>query len=511
MNKKLWKLLLLIPLIGMTTLSSCNSDDDTGSSSTGTDSINTSTPNYKVQAVREYTAEEFANKVFADPGNNSETEEEQNQRDSLRQTFLESDSNLCKHMADSLGANSSLVTTYRQVVLNYTTKDHAGNDIVLSGLVTYQTWRKMLFWQPVNQVDNVIIENHYTITANNQCPSQNGTNLEMAAYTYPGVVISADYEGYGESSTKPHPYLDEETTARHQVEFVKVALDYINTDATAKEYIKLVDNYKTYNMGFSQGGAVTLAVQRYLEEKEPALCKKINFRGSIAGDGPYDLEATFNFYKSNNHIYMPIVLPLIIKGMMTSYPELFKGIKLSDYLNPDFANVGNGLEALIASKAVDTDGFNALIKVYGVVHHLDWMEKYTYNITEFDGTKTYTTTDAFILSKLLSKDALDENSTIYKALMTALKKNNVLTGWVPKHPVILYHSDYDLVVPVVNLNSLKTNGWPSNIYLTNIGDIFWTNHVTTGYKFYLTYILSHFADLNYDFMETYFAFYYSNN
>jgi hypothetical protein len=95
--------------------------------------------------------------------------------------------------------------------------------------------------------------------------------------------------------------------------------------------------------------------------------------------------------------------------------------------------------------------------------------------------------------------------------MTALKKNNVLTGWVPKHPVILYHSDYDLVVPVVNLNSLKTNGWPSNIYLTNIGDIFWTNHVNTGYKFYLTYILSHFADLNYDFMETYFAFYYSNN
>lgn len=95
---------------------------------------------------------------------------------------------------------------------------------------------------------------------------------------------------------------------------------------TGSKVLPLSDDWKTFAFGYSQGGSTTLAVHRYIEQQGQD--KDLHFTGSICGDGPYDLVATLRYYfDDNGNSYdvetphtkgfatMPVVLPLIIKGM----------------------------------------------------------------------------------------------------------------------------------------------------------------------------------------------------
>ncbi len=187
---------------------------------------------------------------------------------------------------------------------NYPTKSASGEDVILSSV--------LMAWNPKDykegdQIETVHIYSHFTVTAQKECPTSIGENTTSEqqmvintlkrnyGYTSPApfvgrsIVIAPDYEGYGVSKDVPHPYMASEATARQVVDAVKYGLAlYEKLVAEAgSTALPMSDDWRTFAYGFSQGGAITLAVQRYIEENDFA--DELRFQGSICGDCPHDL------------------------------------------------------------------------------------------------------------------------------------------------------------------------------------------------------------------------------
>lgn len=111
---------------------------------------------------------------------------------------------------------------------NYPSTSVTGEPVVLSSL--------LCCWAPTTPPEGAAIESvhlysHYTVTANSQCPTSATTTtadfVVLAAlfegYEYDektpyksivkrSIVIMPDYEGYGVSSDRTHPYLVQKVT-----------------------------------------------------------------------------------------------------------------------------------------------------------------------------------------------------------------------------------------------------------------------------------------------------------
>ena len=75
---------------------------------------------------------------------------------------------------------------------------------------------------------------------------------------------------------------------------VAYGLELYQKLVASNQALPFKSNWRTFAYGYSQGGAVALAVHRYIEQND--LSEELRFRGSICGDGPYDLIATLRYY-----------------------------------------------------------------------------------------------------------------------------------------------------------------------------------------------------------------------
>ena len=118
---------------------------------------------------------------------------------------------------------------------NYPSKSATGEDVILSSL--------LVAWMPkapvtTDSIESLHIYSHYTITANKDCPTSDqnaqdrllfgmlvkgnygmGLNAGQNFISH-GVLIAPDYEGYGVSKDRSHPYLAQELTARQVMDAV---------------------------------------------------------------------------------------------------------------------------------------------------------------------------------------------------------------------------------------------------------------------------------------------------
>ena len=242
----------------------------------------------------------------------------------------------------------------------YPSVDADGNAIYLSALMGV----------PIDMVgghampNNLIIGCHETITSNYECPSEfnntgghssmtgNGMMLHYCKYDPERqpccMVIMPDYEGYGITKDRAHPYLYQELTARQVVDAVRSGLAMYQQLIDANVVDPFEPNWQSVSIGYSQGGSVALATHKFIEQN--GLAEELHFAGSVCGDGPYDPVAHLRYYMQddgetydgNNRtahrkekVSMPIVMPLILKGMCDSNP-LMKQHYVDDYLSMKF-------------------------------------------------------------------------------------------------------------------------------------------------------------------------------
>ena len=309
----------------------------------------------------------------------------------------------------------------------YESVDLDGNPITLSGKVILPA---------KGPIKRYILVSHYTIASNAEAPS-NTFSLEGLLVKLGYALIIPDYLGYGITANHIHPYLVMDITARNVIDMYKAVVPFMEKAECAPEHDDI------YLMGYSQGGAVTMAVQHYIEHHDEG---NIKIRRVFAGGGPYDVKATYDRFVETNHASYPCAVPIMMQGMV----------------------VGNKLDLDMRELMKDT-----------IYENLDkWVNTKRYTtgqINEFLGTN--------VTSELLTEKGMDRTSEEVSELYKAMTNNSILTySWTPQAPVFMMHSIDDDVVPYDNAIRAK-NKWKGANIQYSFGHF--GSHTTTCVRFIL--------------------------
>ena len=289
----------------------------------------------------------------------------------------------------------------------YPSIDVDENPILLSGKVILPA---------KGPIKRYILVSHYTIASNKEAPS-NIFSLEGLLVKLGYALIIPDYIGYGATSDKVHPYLVMELTARNVLDMYDAVVPFLEKAGCAPEHDDI------YLMGYSQGGATTMAVQHAIEHHD----RPIKIRRVFAGGGPYDIKYTYDQFVETNWASYPCAVPIMMQGMVV-------GNKLNlDMRTMMASNIYENLDKWVNSKFYTTNQINALI-----------------------GTK--------VTSDLLTPTGMDRTSKEVSELYKAMTENSILTySWTPEAPVFMFHSMDDDVVPFENAMRAKSKWKNANI------------------------------------------------
>ncbi len=324
-----------------------------------------------------------------------------------------------------------------EITGTYTSFDKDYNPITLSGKVLLPADGKF---------ERYILVSHYTIGSNKEAPS-NAFPLEGLLCSMGYALICPDYIGYGITADQIHPYLVMELTALNVLDMYRAVKRYF-------EYAGLKPQKDDiYLLGYSQGGATTMAVEYVIEELyNPILSdlydeNPIAIRRVLAGGGPYDIKATFDRFVSTDRADYPVAVPLVLQGMIA----------------------GNGLDldmrAIMCKRLCD-------------------------NIDEWINSKKYTTAQlnsligTKVTHEMLTPTGMNVTSKEVSELYKAMVENSVVSyAWEPQAPVYILHSMDDETVTYLNATNAKQRWSGANIQY-NFGH--YGGHVKTCLRFMLT-------------------------
>lgn len=185
-----------------------------------------------------------------------------------------------------------------EIVGTYPSIDENGKHVVLSGKVMLPKGQKP---------KRMIIVSHYTLGSNAEAPS-NSFSLEGILTKLGYGIILPDYLGYGVTADRTHPYLVMQITAQNVLDMYFAVKPWLKAVGMEPEHNDV------YLMGYSQGGATTMAVQymaeMYYTEDE------IDIHRVFVGGGPYDIKATYERFVNSDTAGYPVAVPLVIQGMI---------------------------------------------------------------------------------------------------------------------------------------------------------------------------------------------------
>lgn len=319
-----------------------------------------------------------------------------------------------------------------EIVGTYPSTDGEWDEITLSGKVMLPKGRKP---------KRLILVSHYTVGSNNEAPS-NCFSLEGMLVKQGYGLIIPDYLGYGVTAHEVHPYLV----------MLQTALNVTDMYFAVRDWLKAVDMEPEHKeiclMGYSQGGATTMAVEYVCEMvySDPEYSYYIPIHRVFAGGGPYDVKATYERFVNTDTAGYPVAVPLVLQGMI-------KGnnlkVQMSDLMQPWLCN---RMDDWINSKKYSTAQINTFIAT----------------------TVTH---------EILTEEAMNQTSANVAELYKAMTENSVVSyNWEPQAPVYIMHSMDDETVPYTNATNAKAK-WPKANITYNFGH--YGSHTKTCLRFIL--------------------------
>lgn len=301
----------------------------------------------------------------------------------------------------------SKMTTAIELSGVYESVDVDNNPILLSGKVILPA---------KSPIKRYILVSHYTIASNREAPS-NIFSLEGLLVKLGYALIIPDYIGYGVTADKVHPYLVMELTARNVIDMYQAVVPFLELAGCVPEYDDI------YLMGYSQGGATTMAVQHMIEHHNIP----IKIRRVFAGGGPYDIKYTYDQFVETNLAMYPCAIPIMLQGVIVGNKL---DLQMDDLMAPF---IYEHLDEWVNSKLYTTNQINMLI-----------------------GTK--------VTDQLLTPLGMDRTSKEVSELYKAMTENSILTySWSPRAPIFMFHSMDDDVVPFENAMRAKSKWKNANI------------------------------------------------
>ncbi len=433
--------LLLMLLVGLA-FSACS--EDNGGKKGGDDDDD----DVKIISHEVVTAEDMCEKIFGPEGGNSDDENTE-----LREQFMQKIHEKEEALAEKYGANG-LSMGFDTWKFYYLSTDPQGKKVWLSGMVCWAKWW-FFGWHDLDP-DNIYLVEHYTITSNDECPTNSFTKEQIALGD--NLIIMPDYIGYGETKDRVHPYLNHEICAINSVDALEAG--YKVFERKKDSGTALENDWKMYVIGCSQGGGNALAVHKYLDT-HPDIAEKWRFEYSYCCAGPYSPRKTLEYYYENKTLSYPVSLPMVIKSMLDSYPDILGKWTEDDFYSKEYLKVKPQIDKLISEKKEDADAINEKMK-------------------KLLGCDKITMDDVF------SDSALNKKSEMTQAFFKCLDKNDLTTGWHPRHLIKLYHSKIDDIVSYSNAEAVE-EAFPNYVSLFHS---LASGHVTTCTKWYGTLLVN---------------------
>ena len=295
---------------------------------------------------------------------------------------------------------------YKTVRVEYTTPDQDGTPTKASALIVYPLCKK---------IEKVMLINHGTQIGFMMVPT-NYTSVEAIMAATGALCVMPDYIGLGSSKKHPDLYLNHDVHGRTSIDALLALLDY----AKAKR-LPLDSNYKTTILGYSQGGSVSLASLRRVQQLDKATQDRIRLEQVYCGDGPYDLRRTFKTYmedyKAGKKMGLGSVIPLVINSMFNSYPSEMEGIRYEDFFTAETLKTGVPQAIRANSEGI----LDMIVKLNG--KNLD---------------------------QILNLPYLEANPEHLERLLGLMDRQNLCKGWKPEYKLHLMHCNPDGVVPFSN-------------------------------------------------------------
>lgn len=315
------------------------------------------------------------------------------------------------YITDSTYIADKSMTVYH---IAYPSKDPYGNDIMLSGTLSFGDGVKNAHY-----AKGMLLYNHFTIYRADQCPSR-GSLLEQGYTSRLSLItISPDYYGFGSTEHHHQAYCLSQTNAQASVDALLAARQILA--AKGFSWGDLL-----FNAGYSQGGQTTMGVVRLVAERYP----NINITYSFAGAGSYDLPETYRQFITATIAGMPST----VISVMLSYNE--------------FNNLGIERAEMFTEPVLS--------------HIDDWILSKRYTRQQIDSL-----VGSLSLSEYATATVLDTTSNLSHTIMAALDLDNICKGWTPRgdEHLMLFHSSKDITVPSANsenmYNFLTTHGVPA--------------------------------------------------
>ena len=364
------------------------------------------------EGICEYSIEELADAAFGPEGSNADEE-----MAALREQFLKNARQKEAELEAKYGDGSNgFAMGYVSYRYYYNSKDLDGNDVTLSARVGWARYW-ILCWHNLDP-DHIYLYEHQTFTSNAECPSQDGS-IVMSDINDDNLMIAPDYLGYGSSDVRTHPYMNREITVRNSLDALAAGYEVWKKYGSGT----LEDDWSLRVLGFGDGAANALAVHKYFDTHDD-LASKWRFDYSFLCAGVYDPVLTVKEWLKKEKVPFAVAIPMLIKSMLASYPDILKGFNENDFYSDKYMDVKSRIDRMLYGKNTSTDDLNNKINEL------------------FGATPT--------IKDILSEEALDPDSDLSQAFMTCLEKNDLTVGWTPKHQIKLFYTDEDEIVPVTN-------------------------------------------------------------
>ncbi len=329
-------------------------------------------------------------------------------------------------------------------LLTYRSTDQHGDSVLLSGC---------LYLPKEGEIKGIIVANHYTVCSNKEVPSESLV-IESIFCEKGYAVLMADYLGYGITKDRPHPYLHRETGARTVLDLV---LQMVPQPETVKKkgcrkkekqprFMLAGRELLTDSLiliGYSQGAAVTLALQALIQEQ---YANQLHISRTFVGGGPYDIASMYDEWVEKDLTSIPAAIPLTILGM----------------------DAGENLHLDLSH----------LFKDSLLAHYDEWIltKKYTLNhIARLMGSRR--------LSDNMPPSGMDKTDPETHRFYDAMQRQSLL-NFKPQTPLYLFHSKDDKWVPFSSSERLAGNIGQSPLLTTDFGN--YGNHMNATLRFYKT-------------------------
>lgn len=256
---------------------------------------------------------------------------------------------------------------------------------------------------PIDHNTPVVMYNHGTrVTPADLIPSSGMDLLSVAAAANGKICFSADYVGYGESNEYFPPYLVRDENIYPVVDMI-----------IAGRYFLFYEHgiYQKPNLtmfGYSQGGHVTMAVQKFIENNW-FYQHVANIQGVAMGTGPYDL-------------YENMMYPVVAGE---SYPGTAYIVFILLSYN-EYYDLGYEMDELFQN------GYGQL-----------FLDLKSANKTFSEINAELPAEIAQLLNPEFREDFLEEDTDFNELLI----ENSTYADWFPISKTRIYHSRNDEIVP----------------------------------------------------------------